>query len=72
MKSMPACPKCSKSDEVRQNLWGMPDSQVDETVFYVAGCVAESGRRKFICISCETEFGPSESDLGQNSWSNLE
>jgi hypothetical protein len=35
----------------------MPDSEVDESVFFVAGCIVDPNPLKFICQGCDHQFG---------------
>ena len=55
MPSKKNCPKCKAADGMRKILWGMPDGNVDESTFYIGGCLVEDSQPEYKCIKCNWE-----------------
>jgi hypothetical protein len=49
------CPVCKGDKGIREIMWGMPESEPDETKFYLGGCVSEDMSAKYKCIDCAWE-----------------
>ena len=46
------CPKCSSEKGVREVFYGMPDSEVDESIYEIGGCCIPDEPIRFVCKSC--------------------
>lgn len=49
------CPLCRDSNGIREIIWGMPDLELDESKFYIGGCVSEDFSAKYKCLDCAWE-----------------
>jgi hypothetical protein len=63
---MSKCPTCSSSNSLREIVYGMPSSEIDETKFVIGGCCVSDSDPTVRCNACgwEGEF--------KNHISNLE
>ncbi len=49
------CPVCKDRKGIREIIWGMPDSEPDESKYYLGGCISEDFNAKYKCIDCAWE-----------------
>ena len=46
------CPKCASMTDVREVFYGMPDSEVDKSIYEVGGCCLPDEPTRYVCKSC--------------------
>ena len=49
------CPKCSSSKGIREVIYGMPDSDVDVSLYEIGGCCIPAEPIRYTCKSCGWE-----------------
>jgi hypothetical protein len=56
--TLPKCPNCGSEKDVREILYGLPESPVDESRYEIGGCCVSESDPSLRCISCgwEGEF----------------
>jgi len=47
-----SCPSCDSTEGIREILYGLPEYPVDESKYFVGGCLITINDPNWACIEC--------------------
>jgi hypothetical protein len=53
---MKKCPLCKTTEAVREYIYGLPESEPDESKYILGGCLIFENMPDYKCLKCSTDF----------------